>query len=89
MLFLANRFELSVTILCFFSPSKHVTMPASLQRAMAAEAEASREAKAKVRTLFVASCRVVVVSRQAFQFCLGGKDDDDVCVKHRNYSHDR
>lgn len=35
--------------ICFFSPySKDVRLPVQLQRAMAAEAEATREARAKV-----------------------------------------
>ncbi len=37
-------------MLDYFSCSKDVRLPAQLQRAMAAEAEAAREARAKVST---------------------------------------
>ena len=35
-------------MLPFYSPSKDVRLPQTMQRAMAAEAEAAREARAKV-----------------------------------------
>ena len=38
-------------VLCFSLKVKDVRLPQNLQRAMAAEAEASREARAKVKNL--------------------------------------
>ena len=37
----------------FFFPSKDARLPEQLQRAMAAEAEAAREARAKVITMMI------------------------------------
>ena len=43
-----NWCEYRLILWCIFNYSKDVRLPLQLQRAMAAEAEASREARAKV-----------------------------------------
>ena len=47
----SGRLRSEVYLLCVLLFSKDVRLPIQLQRAMAAEAEATREAKAKVRTI--------------------------------------
>lgn len=54
-------------ILLFYGYSKDVRLPANLQRAMAAEAEASREAKAKVGEILEGQIHVKLLT--VIQYC--------------------
>lgn len=58
---------------CLFSPSEHhskdVRLPVQLQRAMAAEAEATREARAKVSCLLIDFHQPIQFSAETFSVC--------------------